>query len=302
MTRKLAIVISGAVSLGSYEAGVMYEVIEAIARHNENLKDEERNEKKIEIDVITGASAGGMTACMLAQHLLCHDQSLRDPYENPLYKAWVKEVDIRRLLDVKVENHKYSLLQSGVVEKIGKRHLQDNPQLTQNRHPAAASEIQIGIAMSNLNGYGYNISKEDQAENQSQAQGTTSFGYTRYKDQFVCVARRSKSDEVTLKEKTLLEEGERDFWEEFREANWRELRDAGLSSGAFPFAFRARRIKRDGGKQSINGKRNKFSQRNGDYWYTDGGVFENEPIGMAKQLVATNLRRDKRNEESESES
>ena len=36
MTRKLAIAISGAVSLGSYEAGVMYEVLEAIA--NEKLK------------------------------------------------------------------------------------------------------------------------------------------------------------------------------------------------------------------------------------------------------------------------
>ena len=37
MTRKLAIAISGAVSLGSYEAGVMYE--KTIFRHNENLKN-----------------------------------------------------------------------------------------------------------------------------------------------------------------------------------------------------------------------------------------------------------------------
>ncbi len=34
MAKKLAVVISGAVSLGSYEAGVMYEILEAIARHN----------------------------------------------------------------------------------------------------------------------------------------------------------------------------------------------------------------------------------------------------------------------------
>ncbi len=37
MTRKLAIAISGAVSLGSYEAGVMYKVLEAIAAHNNNF-------------------------------------------------------------------------------------------------------------------------------------------------------------------------------------------------------------------------------------------------------------------------
>ncbi|WP_255801655.1 hypothetical protein [Acaryochloris sp. 'Moss Beach'] len=36
MAKKLAVVISGAVSLGSYEAGVIYEVLEAIAFNNEN--------------------------------------------------------------------------------------------------------------------------------------------------------------------------------------------------------------------------------------------------------------------------
>ncbi|MFO0210364.1 MAG: patatin-like phospholipase family protein, partial [Pseudanabaena sp.] len=82
MSRKLAIAISGAVSLGSYEAGVMYEVLEAIAVHNALP---ENNDKRIEIDVITGASAGGMTAGILAQKLLCDGKSLRDPYTNPLY-------------------------------------------------------------------------------------------------------------------------------------------------------------------------------------------------------------------------
>jgi flagellar biosynthesis/type III secretory pathway chaperone len=52
----------------------------------------------------------------------------------------------------------------------------------------------------------------------------------------------------------------------------------GLSSGAFPFAFKARSIERFGGL----GKR---KNRIGEYLYTDGGVFENEPIGMAKTLV-----------------
>lgn len=126
MPKKLAVVISGAVSLGSYEAGVMYEVLEAIARHNENA---ESNKERIEIDVITGASAGGMTACILAQHLICGDQppsdnpeqSLRNPYNNPLYNAWVEEVDIRKLLEVEPKDQKYSLLQTAVVEEIGKR-------------------------------------------------------------------------------------------------------------------------------------------------------------------------------------
>jgi predicted acylesterase/phospholipase RssA len=174
MPRKLAIVISGAVSLGSYEAGVMYEILEAIARHNESVKNDE---ERIEIDVIAGASAGGMTACILAQHLLCGDQplpdnldqSLRKPYNNPLYNAWVDEVDIRQLIEVEKDYQKYSLLQTKVVEDIGKKYLQDNPKLNQ-KHPSAASEIFVSIAMSNLSGYTFPLST-DYARSKSKLKG-----------------------------------------------------------------------------------------------------------------------------------
>ena len=45
----------------------MYEVLEAIAKHNEVVGD---SNDRIEIDLITGASAGRMKACILAQNLL----------------------------------------------------------------------------------------------------------------------------------------------------------------------------------------------------------------------------------------
>jgi len=41
MSQKLAIAISGAVSLGSFESGVMYEIIEAIAQHNQHQETAE---------------------------------------------------------------------------------------------------------------------------------------------------------------------------------------------------------------------------------------------------------------------
>jgi len=52
MPKRLAITISGAVSLGSYEAGVLYEVITALGQHNQNTPNED---EKILIDVLTGA-------------------------------------------------------------------------------------------------------------------------------------------------------------------------------------------------------------------------------------------------------
>ena len=81
MAKKLAITISGAVSLGSYEAGVLYETIRAIQQHN-NVETDAAN--RIEIDVLTGASAGGMTATIVAQKLLFEASSLLEPYNNSL--------------------------------------------------------------------------------------------------------------------------------------------------------------------------------------------------------------------------
>ena len=83
MKKKLAITISGAVSLGSYEAGVLYEVIRAIGLHNQNSNT--AADDKIYIDVLTGASAGGMTATIAAQKLLYEAQSLSGAYTNAFY-------------------------------------------------------------------------------------------------------------------------------------------------------------------------------------------------------------------------
>src|SRR5438045_1525942 len=63
----LALTVSGAVSLGAYEAGVLYEVLHALKAHNSKAKNDDG---RIKIDVITGASAGGMSAAILAQKLL----------------------------------------------------------------------------------------------------------------------------------------------------------------------------------------------------------------------------------------
>ncbi|MCA6604139.1 MAG: patatin-like phospholipase family protein [Pseudanabaena sp. M007S1SP1A06QC] len=279
MSRKLAIAISGAVSLGSYEAGVMYEVLEAIAVHNALP---ENNDKRIEIDVITGASAGGMTAGILAQKLLCDGKSLRDPYTNPLYKSWVQDVDIGKLLAQDKEKYKFSLLSSEVVESIAREHILDNPDINKSNsdidtsHPAVAKEIHVGIAMSNLNGWDYIVKP-------SNAEGDGEFTYTRYKDRFVCRLFKDNKiitiSEVSLSHKEDVDGGDIDEWVTMHPANWKKLRECSLSSGAFPFAFEAKKITRCPGK-------GEFSGREGNtYTYTDGGVFENEPLGLAKKLA-----------------
>ncbi|MEM1369104.1 MAG: patatin-like phospholipase family protein, partial [Cyanobacteria bacterium P01_H01_bin.15] len=264
MTKKLAIAISGAVSLGSFEAGVIYEVLEAIARHNEN---DQSQGNQIEIDIITGASAGGMTACILSHSLLFDGEALRKPYENPLYKAWVKEVDIVNLLQFKNnrDDQKRALLNVEKIEEVGKIYLPDKENTKGQKHLAVSSEIQIGIAMSNLNGFTYGIDTNQ-----------ASIEYTRFKDRYICSVSREEDEEkgatAILREKELGLDG----WEENpKPATWSMLRDVGIASGAFPFAFPLRPIFRKGlGKfwtrdSNIKAHKAPDSVHEGNYLYTD---------------------------------
>lgn len=299
MPKKLAIVISGAVSLGSYEAGVMYELLEAIALRNELLKSdfpELYAKERVIIDVITGASAGAMTAGILSQQLYYGGGHLRNPYDNPLFNAWVKKINIDELLDVDCRDHKYSLLSSAVVDDIGATFISDNPGYVLDRHPAASDTLRIGLAMANLNGFSQEIRGEKE-----------SFAYSRYKDQFVCqlhcpqprdeqpASNVQNGDRgIQLFEMEPRWERQQVTWKPMPQScNWKILRMMALSSGAFPFAFRARRIVRIGGSdESLMSSRDSSRKatagdklHRGDYLYTDGGVFENEPVGVAANLA-----------------
>src|SRR5271170_2137208 len=103
-TKYLAITIAGAVSLGAYEAGATYEILDAIRQHNED-PDTVKTGGFIRIDVLTGASAGGMTAAILAQKLLYQKATFvgqdgkSSPYDNPLYNTWVKTISLAGLLN-----------------------------------------------------------------------------------------------------------------------------------------------------------------------------------------------------------
>ena len=129
MTYRIAIAISGAVSLGSYEAGTLYEIINAIKLHNNHPENE-----RIEIDVLTGASAGGMTAALVAQKLMFEGAELDDPENNVGYQAWVEKVDIKGLLDHHPgDKPNTAILSSGFVERIANdlilsRYQQTEPQ------------------------------------------------------------------------------------------------------------------------------------------------------------------------------
>ncbi len=265
MAKKLAITIAGAVSLGSYESGVAFEILDAIAQHNQWADTNNQPDERFEIDVLTGASAGGMTSAMIAQRLLYDGPSMSQPYNNPLYNAWVSSVDIVGLLTRgPKEDVTHSVLSSDFVIGISETYLMGRyknpppPPPPPQPHPALPSDrkLQLGLALSNLNGVDYDRS----------TLSGNKFIYTRHEDQLVRALDQASDD---------------------REQAWDTIRAAAVACGAFPIAFRVQDLVRNiveytspwlvravwGGQASTT------------FTYTDGGVFQNEPLGMAKNLV-----------------
>jgi hypothetical protein len=259
MPKRLAITISGAVSLGSYEAGVLYEVLEAIAVHNTDQAT--TDSEKIYVDVITGASAGGMCATVLAHALLYHGAGLRDPKSNALHDPWIVDVDLKTLLaQQKDEDPAKSLLSSNLIESISKKYITSrystNPPPPAAPHPAIdpSKPLRLGLALSNLDGVDYALPLQTGGQ----------FTYTRYQDEFRRVyTLGAESDNLST---------------------WDEVRNAAVACGAFPFAFRVKALQRTLGDY-VNPVPADFPKLGMNFAYTDGGVFQNEPLGMAKDFV-----------------
>ena len=106
-TFHLGINMAGAVSAGAYTAGVLDFLTEALdewyaakASANQNVPLHD-----ISIDVLTGASAGGMCAAISATMLQGSFEHIHDPADptiqgttNRFYESWVNKIDIEPLL------------------------------------------------------------------------------------------------------------------------------------------------------------------------------------------------------------
>lgn len=267
MAQKLAISISGAVSLGSYEAGVLYEVIRAVGLHNKDKAADDPS--RVEVDVITGASAGGISATIVAQKLMFEGESLDGAYENALYRSWVQDIDIAQLLKKRPDDDRHlGLFSSAYVAELLNKYIMGRytppAEPVSRKHPAAADEIHLGLALSNLNGVDYSQDVVGFSQPQKSGEFQAEFTYTRHQDRLVRVVTET-DDELPF---------------------WRSLLAPAQASGAFPFAFRAMGLMRSWEKEYFSEEgADPFEPEEKAFAYTDGGLFENEPLGMAKAQV-----------------
>lgn len=281
MPKRLAITIAGAVSLGSYEAGVAYELLEAVRTHNQQPGLDA--DDKIYIDTITGASAGGMTAAMLAQRLMFDGAAMgmgdgdACAFTNPLYHAWVERISLQGLVKLRPGEKRWnSLFSSDLIAEIGTEmlvHSMAAGKLRSGVHAAieadAPTPLRLGVAITNLNGVDYMLPIAGSDED--------GFHYTRSVDQITAPLTFASEQDLPL---------------------WNHLRDAAVGCGAFPVAFRPRAIVRSvaeygtptpsplpvppTGETYIDWGSRKPTM---PFAFTDGGVLQNQPLGLAKNLI-----------------
>ncbi|HEX8849738.1 MAG TPA: patatin-like phospholipase family protein [Gemmatimonadaceae bacterium] len=190
---KLALILSGAVSLGSFEAGVLTEllyVLDLLAARG----------KRWTLDVVTGASAGSMTAALLARAVMNDfaDRAL-------LHDAWVERIDIRGLTMDMPAN---AVLSKRPVEKIADDFLLARPLGTAARARFAPDALRLSFTLSNMSGVDYAI-----PDRLSQGQSFTST--------FFAERRRFTLDDDRARQL----------------AAWTAIRNAAVASGSFPLAF-----------------------------------------------------------------
>jgi hypothetical protein len=152
------------------------------------------------------------------------------------------------------------MLSSDRIIAISHQYLTPNPPpIAPAPHPVLtrAGPLRLGLSMSNLNGVDYT--------RRTMSGGAVT--YTRHADQYTQALR--------------LEEG-------YVAATWEALRAAAVSCGAFPLAFRVQDVVRnitDYLSSPYFDPASWAGRPSMAFCYTDGGVFQNQPLGMAKNLV-----------------
>lgn len=244
MAERIGLIMTGAVSLGSFHAGALTEVLYAL--------DHFRREKNrpVELDVITGASAGAMTAGLVA-HIVMNNYAER---RQNLYRAWVELVTIDRLLTNPPIN---ALLSGKPVEEIGNLCIQP-PFDVAGRAAFAPEVLHMVLTVSNLCGVDRKIEPVSGKP-------------------FISTFFNDRIEFHLGNQATAGVESVQDA------ATWDRVRQFAIASGAFPLAFPPSRLARTALEYDPSNLVEAALDLNP--FYVDGGTFNNQPIGEAVRLA-----------------
>ncbi len=310
-TFEIGLVMAGAVSAGAYTAGVIDYLLQALKEWEtaKNNNSDKAPPHKVQLKVVAGSSAGGMTGAILAAMINEQFEAItclpgRQPNageiaENKLYNAWVEQIDITSLLgdnDLKKKNSKVtSLLDSTVLDEIAQSAIQFKA--PKALPPFIADQLHLYLAITNLHGVPYHTT--------FQGQSGKGHSISKHTDYYHFQLSNNKTDSDYIK------------WlnpEDDQHHNWDVLKNVALATGAFPgglaprvinrpfsdYTYRLWSIPQRPGKnvsasatdcfrmEQIKPNWPAHSQEDFNFLSVDGGVMDNEPTELARRELAGN--------------
>lgn len=322
-TFELGLVMGGTVSAGAYTAGVIDFLVEALdawsAYKLAHPTDSAIPSWKVKFQAMAGTSGGGVIAALLGRALSFKFPPVRkncaeaDQLANPLYRVWVKEVDIARMLDLSDLGAKrvVSLLNPEPLEKS--RDLiagfeKGFPGSTRVVRNYLAEPLPIYLTLSNLKGIPYRVDM-----------GGNSQSYVDHAD----YARMAvftqggniplRPDEFGVSDHPGMSGPGKSY------LSWADFAEFALGTAAFPVGFPLRALSRpvshlryrpavvpdDSGKpkirplipdwQSLMTPDGNSVTDPYHFLTADGGMIDNEPIELCRRAIAGWIGRNPRN-------
>ena len=243
---KIALVLGGGVSLGSYIGGAVTELLHAF-RTNSLRADG----GPVRIHVITGTSAGAINAALAARTLAVNAELL--PW---IERAWLDIASAEHLLSADRPDRR-GWLDDSAIEELSRALITADPASEDAFQSVAGDPLRVGLTLANLYGVRYDVP----------------YGFLNVPER--SFGTRRHADSISF-EFTRRGTGARD-------PDWEALRRAALASSAFPFAFPVRSLVRP--RADYPGASLPPGGDELTMWYLDGGLFDTAPLGLAKRLV-----------------
>ncbi len=294
---------AGAVSAGAYTAGVIDYLLESlhlwekakernlILGENHPDYDDSIPMHDVELEVLSGASAGGITGTLTLLSLLTKEHQFVNK-DNPngdhnlFYQSWVKmadtekETSLMKLLntdDLKDDAYPESLLNVAPIEAIADHALKTNDQVAFPNY--VSKSLDLVLTTTNLRGLNFKIDFKD-----SDSIITNHGGFFRYKIANQDIKSGVPKDESSLYYVLDLKD----------ETHVNYLKDATLSTSAFPIGLKSREITI--AKEYIErypkylfdkskGIRVEHQKESYTFNSVDGGLINNEPFGICMKVL-----------------
>jgi predicted acylesterase/phospholipase RssA len=292
---KIGICMAGAVSAGAYTAGVMDYLMEALENwelHKKN-KDTGTPTHQVEIPVLGGASAGGMTAIItssIINNLITPTTEVKDNLletrpESKLYHSWVDLINdemIPLLLnnsDITENNKIFSLLNSNFIEEVANSALIVDKKNWVYK-PYFSKNVKVFTTLTNLEGFDYEVKFISNANN------VANYFVERHSD-YACFNINNSIDLPTNEKGWMNLDFKTD-------ENIEIAKQTAMATGAFPVGLRSRKLVRKASHvnemkwgQDIFTVKPKEPNDGENYvsLNVDGGVINNEPFEKVKEVL-----------------